>query len=198
MFTVGLTGNFGMGKSFVLSLFRELGATTLDTDRIVAHLLDEDRVIRKIGELLGEDVVSPDGGVDKRAVARRIFADEATRKKLEAVLHPLVFEEIDRFMERISDGNCIVIIELPLLFEGDHQERFRKIITVYTPVETAIGRLVQAGSSRQEVLARLNAQLPIEMKKAKADYAIDNGGTTEETKRQVEEVYHSLLAEMKK
>jgi dephospho-CoA kinase len=197
MFMAGLTGNFGMGKSCVLSLFGDLGAVTLDSDRMVARLLDEDPVIREIAKLIGHDVISPDGRVDRRAVARKVFGDETSRRKIEALLHPLVFREIDRFTEKIKDKKCIVIIEVPLLFEGEHQGRFRKVITVYTPEETAVERLVKSGFSREEAIARLKAQLPIETKKARADYTIDNSGTKEETKRQVEEIYRSLIAEMK-
>jgi dephospho-CoA kinase len=197
MFMAGLTGNFGMGKSCVLSLFGDLGAVTLDSDRIVARLLEEHRMIREIGKLFGRDVIGPDGRLDKKAVALKVFGDEASRRKIEALLHPLVFKEIDRFTEKIKDRNCIVVIEVPLLFEGDHQRRFRKIITVYTPEKTALERLVNSGFSRAEATARLKAQLPIETKKTRADYTIDNSGTKEETKKQVEEIYRLLLAEMK-
>jgi dephospho-CoA kinase len=197
MFMTGLTGNFGMGKSCVLSLFGDLGAVTLDSDRIVARLLDEDRVIREIGKLFGKDVISTDGTLDKKAVARKVFGDEGSRRKIEALLHPLVFREIDRFTEKIKDKHCIVIIEVPLLFEGEHHGRFRKVITVYTPEETALERLAKSGFSRAEATARLKAQLPIETKKTRADYTIDNSGTKEETKKQVEEIYRLLIAEMK-
>jgi dephospho-CoA kinase len=198
MFMAALTGNFGMGKSSVLSLFRDLGAVTLDTDLLVARLLEEKEVIREVRKLLGEEAVKPDGTIDKRAVARKVFGDEASRRKLEGFLHPLVFREIDSFIEQVEDGNSIVIIEVPLLFEGEHQGRFAKVITVHTPEETAVGRLVRSGFSREEALARLNAQIPIEVKKRRADYTIDNGRTKEETKRQVEEVYRLLIKDMKR
>jgi dephospho-CoA kinase len=198
MFMAGLTGNFGMGKSCVLSLFGELGAVTLDTDRIVARLLEEKAVIREIGKLFGRDVISPDGVLDKKAVACKVFSDDACRREIETLLHPLVFREIDRFTEKIKDKNCIVIIEVPLLFEGEHHRRFRKVITVYTQEDTAVERLAKSGFSREEAIVRLKAQLPIETKKARADYTIDNSGTREETKRQVEEIYRLLIAETKR
>jgi dephospho-CoA kinase len=197
MFIAGLTGNFGMGKSSVLSLFSALGAVTLDTDRIVAHLLDDDSVVRQIGELLGRDVIRAGGTLDKKAVAQRIFSDVVSRRKLETLLHPLVFAEIDRFMDKIGDRDCIVVIEVPLLFEGEHGDRFRKVITVYTPEETAVRRLIKSGLQREQATARMKTQLSIETKKALADYTIDNGGTREETKQQVEEIYRSLISDMK-
>jgi dephospho-CoA kinase len=196
MFMAGLTGNFGMGKSCVLSFFRELGAVTLDADRIVAQLLEEKAVIREMVKLFGKDVISPDGLLDKKAVARKVFSEEVSRREIEALLHPLVFREIDHFTEKIRDKNCLVIIEVPLLFEGEHRGRFRKVITVYTQEETAVERLVKAGYSSEEVIVRLKAQLPIETKKAWADYTIDNSGTKEETKKQVKEIYRLLIAKM--
>ncbi len=198
MVIAGLTGNFGMGKSYVLSLFRDLGAVTLDSDHIVALLLKNDDVIRKITDLLGSEVVGPDGRLDKKAVAGRIFSDDTSKKKLEALLHPMVFEKIDAFTAAIKKRDCLVIVEVPLLFEGEYQGRFSKTVTVHTPEETAVERLVKAGLSRNEALARLRAQLPIEMKKAQSDYTIDNSGTKEETKRQVEEIYRLLIRDLKK
>ncbi len=187
-----------MGKSYVLSLFRDLGAVTLDSDRIVALLLKEEGVIRKIRDLFGPEVLGPDGMPDKKAIAGRIFCDEASKKKLEALLHPLVFEKIDAFIAGIRNRNCLVVVEVPLLFEGEHQGRFGKTITVHTPEETAVERLVKTGLPREEALARLRAQLPIEMKTARSDYTIDNSGTKEQTKSQVEKIYRSLIEDMKK
>jgi dephospho-CoA kinase len=193
MLMAGLTGNFGMGKSYVLSLFRDLGAVTLDSDRIVALLLRNEDVIKKIMDIFGPEVVGPDGKLDKKSIAGRIFSDDASKKALEALLHPLVFEKIDAFTARIKKRDCLVIVEVPLLFEGEYQERFDKIVTVHTPEETALERLIKAGLSRQEALARLGVQLPVEIKKARSDYTIDNSGTKEETKRRVEEVYRLLV-----
>ncbi len=198
MVIAGLTGNFGMGKSYVLSLFRDLGAVTLDSDRIVALLLKNDDVIGKIRGLFGPEVVGADGRLDKKAVAGRIFSDDASKKKLEALLHPMVFEKIDAFTAKIKKKDCLVVVEVPLLFEGEYQGRFSKIVTVHTPEETAVERLVKAGLSRTEALSRLKAQLPIEKKKARSDYTIDNSGTKEQTKRQVEKIYRSLIEDMKK
>jgi len=198
MLIVGLTGNFGMGKSFVLSLFRELGAVTLDSDRIVGILLKEEEVVRKVCEILGKDVLTPDGKLDKAAVAGKIFYDRELKGRLESLVHPLVFGRVNDFISKMKDRNRIVIVEVPLLFEGNYQGQFRHVITVSTSGEIAIGRLGSSGISRDEALARLKNKLPIEIKKSRSDYVIDNSGTKEETKRQVEEVYRLLRAEMEK
>lgn len=198
MLIAGLTGNFGMGKSYVLSLFREFGAVTLESDRIVGMLLREEGVIGKVKGLLGREVATPGGDLDKRAIADKIFHDRELKEKLEALLHPLVFEKVEDFINKIKNRDSLVIVEVPLLFEGNYQDRFEKIITVCTSDEMALERLKRSGVPRSDALARMKNQLPISEKKVRADYVIDNGGSKEETRRQVEEVYESLREELKK
>ena len=193
-----LTVNFGMGKSYVLSLFRELGAVTLECDRIVGMLLKKRGVIRNVAEILGDDVVTPEGSLDKKAVARKIFHDREMKDKLEALLHPLVFEKVRDFPKRIQNKDSLVIVEVPLLFEGDYQAGFEKVITVCTSDETALKRLAMVGVSESDALARLRNQLPISEKKVRADYVIDNSGSKEQTKKQVEDVYRLLRREIAK
>jgi dephospho-CoA kinase len=198
MLKAGLTGNYGMGKSYVLSLFRRLGAVTLDSDRIVGALLAEKEVIEKVRDLLGNGVVRPDGRLDKKAVAERIFSDELKRRRLEALLHPLVFEKIGDFISRMKDKNRILIVEVPLLFEGGYQNDFQKTITVHTTEEKALERLTRSGVPREEAMVRLAVQLPVGEKISLSDYSIDNNGTEEETIQQVETVYNSLRTDMEK
>lgn len=198
MLMAALTGNFGMGKSYVLSLFRELGAVTLESDRIVGMLLKERGVIQNVTEILGDDVVTPEGSLDKKAVARKIFHDREMKDKLEALLHPLVFEKVRDFTKKIKNKDSLVIVEVPLLFEGDYQAGFEKVITVCTSDETALKRLAMVGVSESDALARLRNQLPISEKKVRADYVIDNSGSKEQTKKQVEDVYRLLRREIAK
>lgn len=198
MLMAALTGNFGMGKSYVLSLFRELGAVTLESDRIVGMLLKERGVIQNVTEILGDDVVTPEGSLDKKAVARKIFHDREMKDKLEALLHPLVFEKVRDFTKKIKNKDSLVIVEVPLLFEGDYQAGFEKVITVCTSDETALKRLAMVGVSESDALARLRNQFPISEKKVRADYVIDNSGSKEQTKKQVEDVYRLLRREIAK
>ncbi|MGE5299946.1 MAG: dephospho-CoA kinase [Acidobacteriota bacterium] len=198
MLVAALTGNYGMGKSFVLSAFRDMGAVTLDSDRVVELLLKEAGVIEEVRKLLGSDVVAAAGVLDKKAVAAKIFHDPELKKRLEEIIHPLVFERVSDFIGRIKEKNRVVIVEVPLLFEGHYQGDFSKVITVYAPEEAAIARLENFGVTREEALLRLRSQLPIEEKKARADYLIDNGGSKEETLTQVAEVYRLLCEETKR
>jgi dephospho-CoA kinase len=193
MLLVGLTGNFGMGKSFVLSVFRGLGAVTLDSDRIVGILLREEKVIEAVRGLLGDNVLDADRKLNKKAVAERIFNDPEARKALEGIIHPMVFARVDDFVCKLRGKDLIVIVEVPLLFERDYQDRFNKVITVYTNEETAIKRLVNSGFTKEEAIARLMTQLPIDIKKQRAHYTIDNSATKDETERQVRSIYNMLM-----
>lgn len=198
MVRVALTGNIGMGKSYVLSVFRSLGAVTIESDRIVGMLLREKDVINRIRALLGDEVISTDGTLDKKAVAERVFLHPSQRKGLEEIIHPLVFDKIEDFIRNVKQRDCVVIVEVPLLFEGGYEGGYEKTITVFTSQKTALERLLGSGFSRDEALRRMRTQLPISVKKRRSDYTIDNNGTREQTREQAERVYRELLSGMKR
>lgn len=182
-----------MGKSRVLFLFKELGAFTLDSDEIVADLLEEKKVVSTLIKMLGVDVIGPGGRINKRAVAEKIFRDHKLRKSLQAFIHPLVLKTVSKRIRGVRNRKKIAVIEVPLLYEGGYQNMFQQVITVYTTQKTALSRLRAKGIQRKEAIARMRAQLPIREKRKKADFAINNNGTLEQTKRQVENIYLSLL-----
>ena len=197
MFIAGLTGNYGMGKSAVLQMFRELGAVTIDADWVVQQLLREKQVLKKIKTLLGAGVFDKKGNLDKSKVAQRIFRNKSLRLKLEDLLHPLVFERIDDFFKKTKDGNKVFIVEAPLIFERGYEGRFDKMIAVFTKEITAINRLSMLGILPKDVIERLKCQLPIKEKIKKSDFVIDNRMNPEKTKKQVTAVYKELLKETK-
>lgn len=194
MVLAGLTGNFGMGKSSVLRFFEGLGAVTISCDAIVGELLEKREIIESLRGLLGEGVTGPGDGLDKKGMARKIFRDAVSKKKVEDLLHPLVFAEIDKTIRRPEYAGSIIVVEVPLLFESGSEGRFDRTITVHTSEEEALHRLEQKGICREEGLARLHSQLPIGEKVRRSDFVIDNGGSPEETKRQVEEIYEKLVS----
>lgn len=192
MVVAAITGNYGMGKSSVASLFRECGAYTLDSDAVVATLLRKKPVIEKIRSLLGPDVLQPDNSLNKSVVADIIFRNKTARRKIEALLHPLVFQAVETATKKIRSVNAVVIVEVPLLFEGGFQKRFDRTIVVHTTRRTALGRLRMKKVSRKNALARLQAQMDIRKKKRLADYAIDNNGTRHQSMAQVRKIFKAL------
>ena len=182
-----------MGKSSVAALFAQCGAYTLDSDAIVAELLEARTVIQRIRRLLGPEVLHADGSLNKQIVADIIFHDHTARRKIEALLHPLVFQAVEAAIRKLKANTPLVIVEVPLLFEGGFQRRFDSTITVHTNQKTSLMRLRKAGISRKDALARLHAQMDIREKKRLADYVIDNNGTKQQIRAQVKKIFKALM-----
>lgn len=195
MLVAAITGNYGMGKSSVLSMFGKLGAFTISSDAIVHELLTQPLVIRKVARLIGADVITRSGSLDKIKIADRVFKDCDLRKRLEKILHPLVLREVKRVIRCRRGASDIVIVEIPLLFEGNFQGQFQKIITVYAKQSVAFERLQKRGVSRKDFVSRLKVQMPISLKRKAADFVIDNSFTRRETLRQASKIYSVLLSE---
>jgi dephospho-CoA kinase len=198
MIIIGLTGNYGMGKSTVARMFGDLGAVVIDTDDIVCELLKDPDVIYEIKKAFGDDIIQKTEDrrqkteINKRMLAEIVFEHPHLRISLENILHPRVFKKIDEHIAKITDTSAIVVVEAPVIFERGYQNRFDKIITVYTSEDIAIQRLKEKGISEDDARKRLKSQFPVEMKISRSDFAIDNSRDLENTKRQVEEICGKL------
>jgi dephospho-CoA kinase len=198
MFLVALTGNYGMGKSTVLSMFKDLGVATVDTDKLVESLFIEKKVLVKIKKLLSDRVFYKNGNLNKKKVAEIVFKDASLRYSLEDILHPLVFERIKDFTNQMNVSDRLLIIAVPLVYERGYENRFDRTIVVYTKEEVALNRLKKNGIPKKDALLRLKAQLPIENKMKKADFLIDNNSTLKETVTQVKKIYKKLMKDVDK
>lgn len=200
MLVIGLTGNYGMGKSTVLKIFRDLGATVIDTDSLVRAALNDETILERIRGVLGDDVFLSDRSLDKAKTASVIFRDKGLRDKMEEILHPIVLKGIDSLLDKISretTGEGVVVVEIPLLFEKGYDNKFSRTVTVYSEIETAIRRLENAGISQEDAVMRLNVQMPVEEKKRKSDFVIDNNSDLSRTELQVRDIYSLLVHEAK-
>ena len=193
MLLVALTGNYGMGKSTVLSLFRKFGVSTLDADEIVDSLFRRKKILEKIRQLMGDSVFHDSGSLNKKKVAEIIFRNIRLRRSVEDALHPFVFEKIKDFLEKMNINDKILIVAVPLVYERAYEDKFDKTIVVHTTEETALHRLGMKGVSRRDALLRLKTQMPIEEKMKRADFLVNNDGTLNETKVQVEKLLKNLL-----
>jgi dephospho-CoA kinase len=197
--TVGLTGGIACGKSTVDAMFGELGAHVIDADAIVHGLLAPGgAAVAPVTVAFGADVGTKDGGIDREALGAIVFADPAARARLERLVHPLVGEEIAARIEslRRTPGGPVVIVDAALLVETGLDHRFDRLVVVACSEQQQLERLVGSrGLAPGEALKRIRTQATSEQKAARAHYRIDNDGTFEETRTQVETVYHSLLGD---
>ncbi len=186
---VALTGGFGTGKSTVLEIFRRYGVPVLSADEVVHELLARDNIKAEIRGYFGEGVFK-DGEINRKEIARVVFKSEEKRRWLERLLHPEVFKRIDAFGKENSER--IAIAEIPLLYETGTEGRFDKVVVVIAGDGQVRERLMRKGLSEEEIQQRHRVQIPIEEKKAKADFVIDNSGGLEETEKQVKEILKTL------
>lgn len=191
---IGLTGGAGSGKTTVANMFRDLGATVVDADEATHAVYAPgtpgfDEVVREFGPEYVRD-----GEIDRARLGELVFRDRGARERLNAIVHPLVRQWMaDRTAEALDRGAEVVIQDVPLLFENGLQGLFESVVLVYTTPATQVARLVEGrGLSPQRADSILASQLPIDQKRELADFVIQNGGSREETRRQVGEIWEKV------
>ena len=195
MLLVGLTGNIASGKSTVSQLLSERGATIIDADLLARRVVEPgSNALRRIGERWGKEVLRQDGSLDRAALRQTVFADPAQLEELNGIVHPEIGLLRDKLVENARNrGDRIVICDVPLLFERHMIEEFEKIILVDAPRPLRLERLVkERGLQETEAMEMIAAQMPAELKRARADYVIDNGGSLTELDASVQKVFASL------
>ncbi len=190
---VGLTGGVASGKSTVSAVLRELGAVVIDADQLARDVVAVGTPgLAAVVEEFGREVLTDAGELDRPAVARIVFADDAARKRLEAIVHPLVFEEIVRLEQEAPQG-AVVVHDIPLLAESGRADTFDAVVVVDAPPEVQVERMIEdRGWTREEAESRMAAQASREDRLALASYVVDNSGSLEDLRRQVEAVYEAL------
>lgn len=193
--TVGLTGGIASGKSAVSNIFRQNGIPVICADELAREVVKPgSNGLREIKAAFGDTVVDIDGTLNRPELARVVFSDPSKRKILEAIIHPRVSSEKERLVKDYwKQGNAIVVVDVPLLFEAGWENAFDLVILVYSPRKLQKKRLLSRDKiSPDEASSRLNAQIDIESKKTMADIIIDNSGELEETEKQVTSIIDKL------
>jgi len=191
---IGLTGGAGSGKSTVAGILRDLGADIVDADE-ASHAVYApgtpgfDAVVREFGP---EYVRG--GQVDRVRLGRLVFEDRDARGRLNAIVHPLVRDWMaERTREAAERGAEVVIQDVPLLYENKLEDLFSSVVLVYVPEDVQLERLLEErGLDADRARAMIAAQMPIDEKRRRAHHVIDNSGTREETRRQVEEMWAQM------
>ena len=196
MLKVGLTGSIAVGKSYVVEVFRTLGASVLDADQTAREVVEPNtKGLKMIVENFGAEVLQSNGELDRIKLGATIFADEAKRQLLNSIVHPLVIEKQNDWLreKEAENPNNISIIDAALMIESGGYRRFDKIIVVWCDSVTQLQRLVSRNNlSEREALKRINAQMSQEEKKRYADFLIDTTQGFESARRQTVEVFEQL------
>jgi dephospho-CoA kinase len=191
-FVIGVTGNIACGKSTVLRLLAERGAETIDADAVYHGLIRPGAALwRALRDRFGEGVVAPDGTIDRRALGAVVFSDRAALAELDALTHPAVVAEIRSTIAR-SDAEVLAIDAVKLIESGLGAVCDQIWIVTCRPEQQVARLMARNGLAREEAVRRVSAQPEIAAKLARADVVIDNGGSIEETRFQVEAAWAEL------
>lgn len=196
MIRAGLTGGLATGKSFVGRVLEELGCHVVRADDLGHQVMlpgaeAYDAIVREFGA----GILGPEGNIDRRKLAGQVFSDPDKLSRLNNIVHPAVFRREEQFVENVrqTDPSGIVVVEAAILVETGRYRWFdRLILVVCTPEQQVERALERDGISREEVMVRLNRQMPLEEKRKFADYVIDTSGPKEQTIEQTRKVYESL------
>jgi dephospho-CoA kinase len=198
MLLVGLTGNIGSGKSTVAQMLSERGATIIDADVLARRAVElGTAAFEKIVARWGAEVLAPDGHLDRAALRRVVFSDHEQLEELNQIVHP----EVERLRTRLVEqarkrGDRMVVCDIPLLFERHMTDRFDRIILVDAHRGVRLERLVKDRGLREtEAMDMIAAQMPAELKRARADFIVENDGTLTQLERRVQDVWSALASD---
>ena len=198
MIVVGLTGNIASGKSTVAALLAAHGATVIDADMLARRVVEPGTpALAAIADRWGTGMLAPDGTLDRSALRRVVFQSGAELEALNAIVHP----EIERLRRAAVDaarehGDRVVVCDIPLLFEKDLAPLFDRVVLVDAPRPLRLDRLVaDRALDEAEAMRMIASQMPAELKRARADYVIENAGTRAELARRVDALWDVLARE---
>lgn len=193
MYLVGLTGGIGAGKSTVAGLLADHGAVVVDADVLAREVVEPGTDgLREVVARFGADVSQPDGSLDRKALAGKVFRDPEALAALNAIVHPRVAA---LFAERLSQvaPDAVVVHDIPLLVETGAQDRYDLVVVVEAPEAVRLQRLEGRGLPRDEALARIRAQAPAEDRVAVADVVVDNSGAHDALVQQVDALWQRIV-----
>ena len=197
MLRVGLTGSIGVGKSFVASVFEELGCHALDADDTAREVVAPGSGgLEEIVRQFGTEVLQTDGTLDRQRLGSIVFANDEKRELLNSILHPRIIQRQDEVLSdwETDDPNGIAIVDAALMIESGGYKRFDKLIVVHCRPEVQLERLMlRNGLSQAEAQRRIDSQMPQSEKQKFADYLIDTSDGFEPTRERTRQVYEQLI-----
>jgi dephospho-CoA kinase len=195
MITFGLTGGIACGKSTVTKTFRAAGIPMVDADLVARQVVEPGTAgLNSVINAFGTDFLKSDGTLNRIALGALIFANEEARHLINKIMYPLISEESAAQIKKLHDaGEVLVGYDAALICEMGNDKKYRPLIVVHCPRVTQVARLMSRNSlTRDEAMARIEAQMPVEEKMALADYLIDTSGTIENSVNQTQKIIESL------
>ena len=187
---IALTGGIGSGKSTVAAEWVSLGATEIDADVLAREVVESGTVgLDLVAREFGQDILNPDGTLNRSVLAAKAFSSEEARKKLEAILHPLIQK---RAAELVKKAPGIVVYTIPLLAETQSPLRFDKVVTISCPEEVRVERLIRRGLTEEDARRRIAAQATDEQREKKADIVIRSDCDLSELSERARRVYREI------
>jgi dephospho-CoA kinase len=192
---VALTGGIASGKSTVAGMLTDLGALVIDSDRLAREVVEPGTAgLAEVVEAFGPQVLTDDGRLDRTALGGVVFADEAARRRLEAILHPLIRRRGEQLADAAPTGT-LVVHDIPLLVETGQADRFDAVLVVDVPAELQVERMVRdRGWTRAQAEARIAAQASREDRLRAATHVLDNTGTRDDLRDRVTGVVEELVS----
>lgn len=200
MYLIGLTGGMGSGKSTVADCLRSTGIPVIDADVIAHKIMNEENTLNKIHEIFGKNVFDKDGSLNKVKFSSVLFTNTVKRKKFNEFVHPKVWDEMMNETEKyVTEGSKVIFLDVPLLIESGWHTRVNETWLVKADYNERIERLrLRTNLSTEEIKKRIEIQMPESEKEQYADKIINNGGTIEETGKQVIEELQKIIEKTEK
>lgn len=195
---IGLTGGIGSGKSTVADIFNKYGFPIIDSDKIARDVVEpNEEAWKKIVQYFGKGILNSDKTLDRKKLGEIIFQDPEKREELNQITHPIIISRILAEAEALQKKYEHIIVDVPLLYESNSENLFDLIIVVYVDKSTQLQRVIERDKIGQALaLAKIDAQLSLEIKKDKADFVLYNDGDLEKTKQQVEAIIEIILGKL--
>lgn len=193
---IGLTGGIASGKSTIAKFLRDLGAEIFDADEVSRNAVNKGSAgLAKVAEEFGAEYLTEDGEMNREKIAALVFADKEALKKLEAIIHKIVWSEAESFLQNCRDKNCkAAVLDVPLLIECGWHKKADEVWVVSVSRETQVVRaMARSGMAREDVEKRIAAQMSLADKVAYADLVIDNEGSLEATQEFVAEAWRKAV-----
>ncbi len=193
---VGLTGGIGTGKSTVAKMFAALGATILDADAIGKEVVETDpTVLHELQTEFGENIIDQNGRLKRQELGNRIFGDMKKVERLNEIVHPHLISRLHREeQDALKRGARLVIVDAALIYEADLDDHFSHIVVVTAPLHLRLERVRRRdGLTDDQIMQRIQSQIPIEEKEKQADSVIRNDGNLDELEETVRLLYRQLL-----